>query len=129
MAVSKYLQIDGQEYQVAVVEMQRKGDVLDLTANRTEDGVLHREVIGTFYNYTLGIIAPNNPELYGQLWWVLTAPVPSHSIQLPYQPEPFEGYFGSVKDNVKLVKPDGTFVGMGISCNIVASRPSRSVGN
>ena len=61
MSTSKYLQIDGQEYQVAVVEMQRKGDVLDLTANRTEDGVLHREVIGTFYNYTLGIIEPNNP--------------------------------------------------------------------
>ena len=44
MAVSKWLQIDGIEYQVGIVGMKRKGDILDLTATRTEDGVLHREV-------------------------------------------------------------------------------------
>jgi hypothetical protein len=44
MPNSKYIIIDGQEYPVAVTKLQRKGDILDLTANRTEDGVLHREV-------------------------------------------------------------------------------------
>lgn len=127
MSVSKYLQIDGTEFPVRIIEpLQRKGDILDLTANRTEDGVLHREVIGTFYNYTLSIIAPNDPALYEALWWKLTEPIASHMVQLPYQPEPFEGYFSSCKDNVRLIKPDGTFIGMGISCNLTATRPSRT---
>ena len=51
MATSKYIQIDNSEYKVPLISpMDRKGDILDLTANRTEDGVLHREVIGTYYN-------------------------------------------------------------------------------
>ena len=126
MATSKYLQIDTVEYPVAIVQLQRKGDVLDLAANRTEDGVLHREVIGTYYNYTINIIAPTDPALYEALWWVLTAPVASHLVQLPYQPEPFEGYFGSVKDDIKLIDPSGKFIGKGISCNLVATRPART---
>lgn len=126
MATSKYLQLDGVEYKVALVDVKRKGDILDLTANRTEDGVLHREVIGTYYNYTLNIIAPTDPELYASIWWKLTEPVASHSVQLPYQPEPFEGYFGSCQDDVKFVDSTGRIIGKGISCNLVATRPSRN---
>ena len=126
MSNNKYLIIDNIEYPVAIVGLGRKGDILDLTANRTEDGVLHREVIGTFYNYTLNIIAPNDKALYESLWWKLTEPVASHQIQLPYQPEAFEGYFGSCKDDVKLIDKNGTFIGTGISCNLVATRPART---
>lgn len=126
MSNNRYLIIDNIEYPVAIVGLGRKGDILDLTANRTEDGVLHREVIGTFYNYTLNIIAPNDKALYESLWWKLTEPVASHQVQLPYQPEPFEGYFGSCKDDVKLIDKNGTFIGTGISCNLVATRPART---
>lgn len=126
MATSKHLQIDGVEYPVAILPMDRKGDILDLTANRTEDGVLHREVIGTYYNYSLKIIAPNDPELYETIWWKLTEPVASHMVQLPYQPSAFEGYFGSCKDNVKFIDSSGKLIGTGISCNLIASRPSRT---
>lgn len=127
MPTSKYLTIDNTEFPVAIVApMQRKGDILDLTANRTEDGVLHREVIGTYYNYTLNIIAPSDPVLYESLWWKLTEPVASHMVKLPYQSEAFEGYFGSCKDDVKLIDSSGRFIGMGISCNLVATRPART---
>ena len=71
MADSKYIIIDNVEYKVPIVELQRKGDILDLTANRTEDGVLHREVIGTYYNYTLTLGVVNDPDLYEELWDVL----------------------------------------------------------
>lgn len=130
MATSKWLQIDGVEYKVGIVSpMKRKGDILDLTANRTEDGVLHREVIGTFYNYTLQIIAPSNLEVYENLWWKLTEPVASHQVQLPYQAEAFEGYFGSCQDDVNLVDSNGKFIGKGISCNLICTRPSRTAVN
>lgn len=127
MPTSKWLQIDGEEYQVAVIALQRSGDILDLEANRSEDGVLHRDqVIGTFYNYQLGIIAPSDPALYERLWWKITEPVGSHSVQLPYQTSPFDGYFSSIKDNVKLIKSDGTIIGTGISCKLTAMSPSRT---
>lgn len=129
MARSKYITIDGTEYPVAITSMKRTGDILDLTANRTEDGVLHREVIGTYYNYSLEILAPTDPELYEDLWWVLTAPVASHSVKLPYQPSAFTGYFSSCSDEVKIVQSDGTFVGKGISCKLTATRPSRTASS
>ena len=125
MATSKWLQIDGVEYKVPIVNLKRKGDILDLTANRTEDGVLHREVIGTFYNYTLTIGIVNNQELYDTLWWVLTAPVASHQVQLPNQPEAFEGYFGSCQDDIVLITDEGQKA-KGLSFNLVATRPSRN---
>ena len=136
MATSKYLQIDGTTYNVGIADLQRKGDILDLTANRTEDGVLHRDVIGTYYNYSLTIVCHDQEE-YEKLWWVLTAPKASHQIQLPYQPEPFEGYFGSVKDTI--VDVDSTnasyqsygakYRAKGLSCNLIATRASREAVN
>lgn len=129
MSVSKYIQIDGEEYPVAITNMQRKGDILDLTANRTEDGKLHREIIGTYYNYTLTFLSPSDPVLYEKLWLKLTEPVPSHTIQLPYQTSTFKGYFGSCQDDIKIVEDNGRYIGKGISCNLVASNPSRRSGH
>lgn len=124
MADSKYIKIDGVEYKVPIVELQRKGDILDLTANRTEDGVLHREVIGTYYNYTLTIGVVNDPDLYNTLWNVLTAPVASHQIELPHDHVEFEGYFGSCQDNIQMITDDG-FKAKGLSFNLVATRAAR----
>lgn len=125
MANSKNIIIDGVEYKVPIVDLQRKGDILDLTANRTEDGVLHREVIGTFYNYTLTIGVVNDQDLYNELWWVLTTPVASHMVELPHDHIQFEGYFGSCKDNIQLITEDG-FRAKGLSFNLVATRPARN---
>ena len=125
---SKYIIIDGTEYRVAITELQRKGDILDLTANRTADGVLHREVIGTYYNYTLKIGVINNQDLYNQLWSVLTAPVASHSVTLPHDHIQFTGYFSSCQDNIVLVTDEG-YKAKGLSCNLVACRPSRRRGH
>ena len=116
--------IDGVTYKVHIIKMERKGDILDFTAKRLQNGGLKRDIIGTYYNFTLEIGIVNNQELYDQLWWVLTAPVASHQIQLPNQPEPFEGYFGSCKDNIELVTEDG-YKAKGLSFNIVATWPAR----
>lgn len=124
MPNNKYLKIDGVTYKVPIVKMERKGDVLDFTAKRLQNGGLKRDIIGTYYNFTLEIGVVSDQELYDRLWWVLTAPVPSHMIQLPNQPEPFEGYFGSCKDDIKLVTDDGK-IAKGLSFNIVCTWPSR----
>lgn len=121
---SKYLIVDGVVYKVPIVELERKGDILDLTATRTEDGNLHREVIGTYYNYTLKIGNGCDPDTYNALWWVLTAPQASHMIELPHDHVEFEGYFGSCKDNITFITSDG-FKAKGFSCNLVMTRPAR----
>lgn len=124
MANGLVLKIDGVVYNVPVLEIERKGDILDLTATRTADGVLHREVIGTYYNYSLKVGQVREFELYDALWDVVTAPVASHMVQLPHESEPVERYFGSCKDNIFFITKDG-YRAHGFSCNCIATRPDR----
>ena len=128
MANSKKLIIDGREFNVPIIQLKRKADILDLEATRTSDGVLHRQVIGTYYNYTLNIGQCRNPQEYTDLWWVLSEPVASHRISLPHDCIEFDGYFGSVQDEVFYIYDDNgrRYKAKGLSCNIVAMRPSRT---
>lgn len=121
---SKYIRIDGTEYRVPITNLKRKGDVLDLVANRTEDGVLHREIIGTYYNYSFGVEQGHDKAVYEAFWWVVTAPS-NHMIILPYATEEIEGYFGSCQDEIYFINEDGKRV-KGFSCNMVAVRPART---
>lgn len=123
--MSKYLIIDGVEYPVGILELKRKGDILDKTANRTEDGDLHREVIGTYYNYTMTIRPGNDTEMYNRLFDVLTEPVPYHEVQLPNETAPVKMYFGSVQDEIKVIAEDGTVFYKNLTCNLVCKQPRR----
>lgn len=127
MPTSKKLIIDGREFDVPIVQYKRRGDILDLEATRTEDGVMHRQVIGTFYNYTLNIGQCRNRKEYEDLWDVLTEPVASHSIVLPHDGITFDGYFGSVQDEIFYIYDDNgrRYRAKGLSCNVVSMRPSR----
>lgn len=122
--MSKLLIIDGVEYDVPIIELVRKADILDRYAERTEDGVLHREVIGTYHNYTLKIGVVSNPVLYNTLFSVLSTPVASHIVELPHDHIAFEGYFASVQDKIKYLTDDGA-VYSELSCNLIATNPTR----
>jgi len=122
--MGKYLIIDGVEYKVGVVELKRKGDILDKTANRTEDGDLHREVIGTYYNFSMKIRPGNDYALYDRLFWVLTEPVAYHEVQLPTMNAPVKMYFGSIQDEVVFTDGEDTKY-KSLSCNVICKLPSR----
>lgn len=124
---SKWIRIDGIEYKVALAPLKRKGDVLDRTATRTQDGVLHRDIIGTYYNYTLGVERCGDISVYDAFWWVVTAPS-NHTIILPYATEEIEGYFGSAQDEIFFVNAEGKRC-KGFTCNMVAVRPARTPGS
>ena len=123
--MGRYLVVDGEEFHTGVINMTRKGDILDKTANRTEDGNLHREVIGTYYNYTLEIRPGNDTAHYNRLWDILTEPVAYHYVQLPGSDDTVEMYFGSVQDKVRYIAEDGTTYYSGLTCNIICKKPSR----
>jgi len=124
MIVDRRIIIDGESYDVAITSLKRKADVLDKSAYRSEDGELHREVIGTFYNYTLAIGVFNNEELYNKLFEVLSEPVAYHHVILPHDNIQFKGYFSSVQDEVVRLTESGAKF-KGLTCNLIAKSPRK----
>ena len=123
---SKYIIIDGTVYPVRITELKRKADILDKYAHRSEDGELHREVIGTYYNYTLKIgVKANERDLYNRLFDVLSEPVDCHDVELPHDHVTFKGYFSSIQDGIRLVDDDG-YTAEGLSCKLTAMKPRRT---
>ena len=125
--MAQFMIIDGEEYKVAIASLKRKGDLLDKYAYRSEDGELHREVIGTYYNYTLAVGIVNDLDLYNHLWDVLTEPTAWHDIVLPHDNVSFRGYFGSVQDEIDRIDygKSGKTRYKGLTCNLVAVSPAR----
>ena len=119
---SKHLIIDGVEYVVPILELKREANILDRTANRTADGNLHRDVIGTFITYTLNIGVVNDQKLYNELFYVFAEPKASHEIILPHDHEKFKAYISSVSDNIVLITDDG-YKAKGLTCKFTMVKP------
>ena len=122
--VDRQIIIDGVSYDVAITTLKRKGDILDKSAWRTEDGDLHREVIGTYYNYKLAIGVIDNEVLYNTLFEVLTNPVAYHQVTLPHDNYSFKGYFSSVEDELVRLTPTGGIF-KGLTCNLTSKTPRK----
>lgn len=123
--MSDKLIIDSVEYDVPIIELKRKADILDKTANRSEDGSMHREVIGTYHNYQMKIGRLRDRTLYNTLFDVLSEPVPSHKIELPNDHIEFDAYVSSIQDEVVHVYDDEQAYYKNLTCNITAMIPRR----
>lgn len=120
----KYLTIDNVSYPVHIAELNRSADVLDATAYRTEDGILHRKVIGTYINYTASIGIEDDVDLYDRLFTVLSAPVESHMAQFPNETEPQQRYISQVADKVSRILSNGTLY-KELSFSVICTAPTR----
>lgn len=82
----KVFSIDGVEYDVDVVSLSRAFDILDIGGNeRTQDGELYREIVGTYYNYSMTIWPKiGKDKALDALWDVLSQPKESHVCVFPY---------------------------------------------
>ena len=92
--------IDDIEYDVPIESMEALADMLDKYAERTNDGTLHRELIGVYDNYEITFTSSNvNQSIYAALWWKLTEPTPWHKVVLPTVLGTREiwGYFANTK--------------------------------
>lgn len=131
MRFKRGISIDGIYFDIPMVSLKRTADVLDKYAERTEDGELHREIIGVYYNYTLNAGSSNafGDDDYERLWDKLTEPVPFHEISLPVKngSYTFTGYISSVSDEyMKIEEDDADF--KGLTCRFIAKRPARVPG-
>ena len=78
--------MDGVNYNVHVTNLTRHFSVLDTEkSGRTMDGQMHREPIGTFYNYSM-TVSPDaaDPAAMDAFWEAISKPVDSHVCVFPY---------------------------------------------
>jgi hypothetical protein len=131
--------IDGVDYNIPVISLVRKADFLDKYAERTEDGNLHRELIGVYYNYQLKLGSSLNTVNYQALWLKLTEPVEFHDIIIVDSDGgeyTFTAYFSNVSDEYKRVIANPDFGNPGeeeyksyfknLTVNFIAKAPSRT---
>lgn len=121
--------IDGTTYDIPIKVAKRKADVLDKFAERTQDGVLHREIIGVYYNYDLQCgMSLNNATDYAALWVKVTEPEESHEITLPDESGTltFDAYFANISDEVVKWKEGGTNYFRNLSFSVIAISPART---
>lgn len=88
-----------------------------------------RDVLGTFYNYSLEIDRSfMTEEEYTTLYDILSAPVDSHQIVVPYNDTllTFEAYVTNGSDKLKYIDEHGVQHWEGLSCNFIAMSPERT---
>jgi hypothetical protein len=120
--------IDGKEYNGIIVwSLKRSFQVLDgENSGRSQSGAMIRDIIGTYYNYTLELDTTEaTAEQYDALYEVLSAPVVSHRIVVPYGQHTlaFDAYITNGEDN--LVRMDEINRWNGLSVNFIAMKPAR----
>lgn len=123
--------IDGIAYdRVHVAEVKRSFSVLDgPNTERAMTGEMRRDIIGTYYNYTM-YLEPDSSTAsaaqYDALYEVLSAPVASHKIEVPYGQGTliYQAYVTSGEDQLCL-RADGYSRWNGTSVSFVAMEPKR----
>ena len=118
--------IDGNSYDIPVIDITRRADFLDKFAQRTNDGKLHRELIGVYFNYQLKLGTITDTDEYERLWLKLTEPNEFHTVVVPDEAGDFEytAYFSNVGDKMrKKIGVKNYFTGLTV--NFIAREPER----
>jgi hypothetical protein len=105
-------------------DVKRSADALDAQAYRTEDGVLHRKLIGLYMNYSVSVGIENDLDLYDSLFDKLTEPVEYHEIKLPNESVAQTRYISSVTDGILRVQDNGVIY-KDLSFKITCMAPTR----
>jgi hypothetical protein len=104
--------IDDTDYDVAITAISGQADMLDKYAERTPNGVLHRELIGVYDNYEIQFgPSISNPQAYSDLWFKLTEPTPWHTVKFPtiFGDREIVGYFANTSHKVVRQKNGVTY--------------------
>ena len=113
--------IDAVTYDVPLIEVARKIDKLYKFAERTADGVLHAELVGVYYNYTLAAgMSAHNATDYNSLITKLATAATSYSVTITGVT--FNAYFANIQD--VLIKDTGTPYYRGLTFDVIAISPA-----
>jgi hypothetical protein len=119
--------LDGVEFNVDVIKLDRSFAVTDTdNSGRTLDGGMHRDIIGTYYNYSMALETKSlDLASYDQLYEMLSAPITSHTLIVPYGQEnlEFQAYVTSGADGLK--KRGVKNLWSGLTVSFIAMVPQR----
>lgn len=107
------ISIDGTTIPLAAIKgVKRSFNVLDgpHTGRMVGTGRMERDIIGTFYNYTVLFDSRQLTDTqYNTLYNLLSAPTASHTVTLPYNSGSitFQAYCTQGEDEVIWAKPGG----------------------
>lgn len=124
------ISIDGTYYNARIPEdgIKRTFQVLDDdTTTRVASGAMHRSIIGTYYNYTVQFDCSDmDAAAYDQMYQVLSAPVNSHTIVVPYGQSTltFSAYVTTGEDVLALKESVNHW--KGLSVQFIAMSPQRT---
>ena len=77
--------IDGQTFDVGITKITRKASTSAESLGTTLDGRKHYDVKGTYYDYDVSFnTRAMNVNDYDRLYEIITAPVESHTVTIPY---------------------------------------------
>ena len=121
--------VDGVQYpNVNVLSLKRNFAVLDgPNAVRSMDGDIKRDIIGTYYNYSMELDSSySDLEEYDKLYEVISAPDDSHEIVAPYGQGTlvFKAYIANGEDEL-IHKREGFNKWNNLRVNFVAMKPHR----
>ena len=125
--------IDGLDLRIQVIDLERSFAVTDSdNSGRVQSRRMYRDIIGTFYNYTLTVDPDkSNRADYDMFYDIISAPVESHTMSFPYGQKTleFEAYVTNGKDKLKKEKSkDGIDINKwgGLSIDFIAMEPQRT---
>lgn len=123
--------IDGVDLRVWVTGVKRGFAVTDSEiSGRLKNSDMFRDIIGTFYNYTLNVEPdPDYRADYDTFYDIVSAPTPFHDMVFPYGQGTiaFKAYVTSGEDDFKGEKKGETRINKysGLSVQFIAKSPQR----
>lgn len=121
--------VDGVEFSAIVKSLTRNFEVVDGEgAGRTLDGVMHRDLIGTYYNYSISFVTDYmSRSKYYQLYELVSSPLEAHSISIAYNDEilTFDAYVTNGSDTLLQEKSPNKRLWGDLSMDFIAMQPKR----
>lgn len=120
--------MDGVAYNVSVTSLTRKFSVMDTDkSGRTQNGTMYRDIVGTFYNYTMTVGERGGDAASLEAFWaaISNPNAKSHVCQFPYGQDTLvqEMYVTSGGQDLKLMQPGGKNHWGEITVNFIAMSP------
>ncbi len=123
--------LDGSSFPgIAVISLKRSAQILDgdNVGRTTLAGEMQRDIIGTFYNYSMQIDSiRSDPASYSRFYDWITAPVDYHNVTFPYNQQTISGryYVSSVEDVLDGIDSHGNHWS-GLTVNFIAMGAART---
>ena len=118
--------MDGETYNVQVMSLQRTFDIKEvISAKHTQSGDIYRDLVGTYYNYTITIREKNGDrEALDAFWNAISKAVTSHDCVFPYNQETLSQkmYVKTGTQNIDRLYKDGASWG-DITVQFIAKEP------